>query len=82
MANTLYQEITDICFENGGVTRPMVDKLEALIAKHQKDLLLRVRDEVLSRDGTDGMFTEWNGMNIADLDAQRQSLNKIIESLE
>lgn len=29
----LRQEITDICFENGGVSKPMVDKLEAYVAK-------------------------------------------------
>lgn len=28
---TLYQKITDICFENGGVTKPMVDKIMNLI---------------------------------------------------
>jgi hypothetical protein len=28
----LYQKITDICFENGRVSKPMVDKLEALFS--------------------------------------------------
>ena len=28
----LYQKITDICFENGGATKPMVDKLYGLIS--------------------------------------------------
>ena len=28
----LYQKITDICFENGGATKPMVDKLYELIS--------------------------------------------------
>jgi len=30
--DTLYQKITDICFENGGATKPMVDKLYKLIS--------------------------------------------------
>ena len=37
MSNTeptidLYQKITDICFENGGATKPMVDQLYELIS--------------------------------------------------
>lgn len=28
---SIYQQITDICFENGGVNKPMVDKLDALV---------------------------------------------------
>ncbi len=31
---TIRQLITDICFENGGVTKPMVDKLETAITAH------------------------------------------------
>jgi hypothetical protein len=27
----LYQKLTDVCFENGGVTKPMVDKLVAIV---------------------------------------------------
>lgn len=45
----LYQKITDICAENGGVTKPMVDKLKALIDKEINTALnlakLRVRGE-------------------------------------
>lgn len=33
----LYQKITDICFENGSVTKPMVDQLYALFAKQLED---------------------------------------------
>ena len=52
MSNTLehtelYQKITDICFENGGVTKPMVDKLMNLITLHtQKAKRLSRIDEV------------------------------------
>ena len=42
MSNTLehtelYQKITDICFENGGVTKPMVDKLMNLTTLHTQE---------------------------------------------
>lgn len=30
-ADELYQAVTDICFNNGGATKPMVDKLTHLI---------------------------------------------------
>lgn len=33
----LYQKITDICFENGGVTKPMVDRLYALFTKQLQE---------------------------------------------
>lgn len=33
----LRQAITDICFENGGVTKPMVDKLGALLSTSQRE---------------------------------------------
>lgn len=32
----IYQNITDICAENGGVTKPMADKLYALFTEHSK----------------------------------------------
>lgn len=32
----LYQSITDICFENGGVTKPMADKLMLPIKQHRE----------------------------------------------
>lgn len=32
----LYQSITDICFENGGVTKPMADKLLQLLKQHRE----------------------------------------------
>ena len=48
MSNTLehtelYQKITDICFENGGVTKPMVDKLMNLITLHTQEAETRAR---------------------------------------
>ena len=49
----LYQEITDICFENGGATKPMVDKLYTLFAaqskQHQIELIEARCDELEDR---------------------------------
>ena len=39
----LYQSITDICFENGGVTKPMADKLMQLITADRKRVELEAR---------------------------------------
>lgn len=39
----LYQSITDICFENGGVTKPMADKLMELITADRKRVALEAR---------------------------------------
>lgn len=44
----LYQEITDICAENGGVTKPMVDKLEQLFTDTRKQHTTQLIDEILS----------------------------------
>ena len=41
---TDYQELTDICFENGGVSKPMVDKLSAW---HTRKLKEAVREAKL-----------------------------------
>jgi len=35
--DALYQKITDICFEHGAVTKPMVDQLYALFAKQLQE---------------------------------------------
>ena len=43
--DTLYQKITDICFENGGATKPMVDKLYKLIS----DQVAKARIDELNR---------------------------------
>lgn len=49
----LYQKITDICFENGGVTKPMVDKLYALftqsLATQKQELLDWFENEIPDR---------------------------------
>ena len=37
---TDYQELTDICFENGGVSKPMVDKLSAWHTRKLKEAVL------------------------------------------
>lgn len=39
----LYQSITDICFENGGVTKPMADKLMQLTTADRKRVALEAR---------------------------------------
>ena len=43
----LYQSITDICFENGGVTKPMADKLMQLITADRKRVELEARIDAL-----------------------------------
>ena len=43
----LYQSITDICFENGGVTKPMADKLMELITADRKRVALEARISIL-----------------------------------
>lgn len=43
----LYQSITDICFESGGVTKPMADKLMQLITADRKRVALEARIESL-----------------------------------
>jgi len=43
----LYQSITDICFENGGVTKPMADKLMQLIIADRKRVALEARIDAL-----------------------------------
>jgi hypothetical protein len=51
------QQITDICFENGGVTKPMVDKLEAILT----DACTRARMDELAnafREMNKGEFPE------------------------
>lgn len=45
----LRQAITDICFENGGVTKPMVDKLTDLILQERKawgERVIAVEDDI------------------------------------
>jgi len=43
----LYQSITDICFESGGVTKPMADKLMQLITADRKRVALEARISIL-----------------------------------
>lgn len=49
----LYQSITDICFESGGVTKPMADKLLLLIKQHREAYALELigDDEPQSENG-------------------------------
>lgn len=62
----LYQKITDICFENGGVTKPMVDKLLNLITLHTKKATYNAVNDVINHS-----FGDWNGADYAfDLLAQ------------
>ncbi len=44
----LYQSITDICFENGGVTKPMADKLLKFIKQHREAYAVEARLDELS----------------------------------
>jgi len=44
--DTLYQKITDICFENGGATKPMVDKLYKLISDQVAKAIEGALDQV------------------------------------
>jgi hypothetical protein len=39
----LYQQVTDICAENGGVTKSMVDKLVALFDHRAEKLVVEAR---------------------------------------
>ena len=43
----LYQQITDICFEEGQVTKPMVDRLYALIAQSNKEMLDEIESKIM-----------------------------------
>lgn len=57
-------------------------ELEALISNREKLLLDRVEKEILADDGTNTMFTEWNGMQIADLDMQKTKLATLRKELD
>ena len=46
--DALYQKITDICFENGAVTKPMVDRLYALFTEQLKEAEIRAYQSVMS----------------------------------
>lgn len=58
------------------------DQILLLISSREKLLLDRVEKEILSDDGTNTMFTEWNGMQIADLDMQKTKLTTLRKELE
>lgn len=55
----LRQRITDICFENGGVTKPMVDKLEALLSTSQREAEVSLLNE-LTDSQINSQDLEWS----------------------
>lgn len=78
-SDELRQQITDICFENGGVTKPMVDKLVVLIKQHELDARLDEAERFLNYDlfGTLQRIERTNdavNRRIAELKAEREAL--------
>ena len=73
----LYQSITDICFESGGVTKPMADKLMQLITADRKRVELGARIDELNnvRDMYLSLVTHYRVVDrIAELKAQQEEV--------
>jgi hypothetical protein len=76
----LYQQVTDICAENGGVTKSMVDKLVALFDRRAEKLVVEARIDELERFynqerypiATKVIFNEYYEERIAALTATKE----------
>lgn len=51
----LKQQITDICFKNGGVTKPMVEELYNLIKQREEQHELEIRLDELEHHENQGL---------------------------